>query len=86
MEVISAEVLDDFNKFEALCKEQLVNKPANWRDGQTIFNFVDEVFGVARHVQFKNNVDCFYDDRYIDEFIKKSYAAIQTYRRKTETD
>ena len=46
-----------------------VEKPKNWRDGQFVFNYVDEVYGVARIAQFTYRVDCFYDDTRIDEFI-----------------
>ena len=39
------------------------------RRGQAIFNCVDDNYGpVARKVQHKDNVDCFYDDSLIDEF------------------
>lgn len=48
------------------------NKPKNWREGQAVFNYVDEVYGVARTVQFHENVDCFYDDSKIDLFIEKA--------------
>ena len=44
-------------------------KPKNWREGQAVFNYIDEVYGVARIAQFKYRVDCFYNDDKIDEFI-----------------
>ena len=44
-------------------------KPKNWREGQAVFNYIDEVYGVARIAQFKYCVDCFYNDDKIDEFI-----------------
>jgi hypothetical protein len=60
------------------------NKPKNWREGQAVFNYIDEVYGVARTVQFHENVDCFYDDSKIDVFIEtcakiitKRYEPIQ---------
>ena len=46
-------------------------KPKNWREGQAVFNYVDEVYGVARIVQFQHHIDCFYWDDTIDEFIEK---------------
>lgn len=46
------------------------NKPHHWREGQYVFNYIDEVFGVAREAQFKYKVDCFYRDDKIDEFIE----------------
>ena len=56
-----------------------VNKcPTNWRQGQKVFNVIDEVYGIARDVQFKDGVDCFYDDKKIDEFIEKAWNRIKT--------
>ena len=48
----------------------LPEKPKNWREGQAVFNYIDENYGVARTVQFHENVDCFYDDSKIDAFIE----------------
>lgn len=47
-------------------------KPKNWREGQFVFNMVDELYGVARIAQFRYNVDCFHNDEKIDEFIEVS--------------
>lgn len=52
------------------------NKPRKWRDGQFVFNYIDCIYGVARDVQCKDGVDCFYDDTQIDEFIKMSAKRI----------
>ena len=52
------------------------NKPRGWRKGQFVFNYIDCVYGVARDVQLKDGVDCFYDDTQIDEFIKMSAKRI----------
>lgn len=63
-------------KFEDFREDVLtavLNKPKEWRDGQTVFNYIDEVYDVARKVQFIDGVDCFYDDSKIDEFICRSY-------------
>ena len=46
--------------------------PPNWREGQFVFNRVDELYGVARAIQFIDKVDCFYDDSKIDEFIERT--------------
>lgn len=46
-----------------------IEKPSNWRDGQFVFNTIDELYKVARKVQFENNIDCFYDDSKINQFI-----------------
>lgn len=46
-----------------------IEKPSNWRDGQFVFNTIDKLYKVARKVQFENNIDCFYDDSKINQFI-----------------
>lgn len=46
-------------------------KPAHWRLGQFVFNYIEYTYGdVARVVQFKDGVDCFYNDSKIDEFLE----------------
>lgn len=45
-------------------------KPPQWRKGQFVFNYIDEIYGIARDIQFKDNVDCFYNDDKIDEFLE----------------
>ena len=44
--------------------------PPHWRKGQFVFNYIDEIYGVARHVQFVDHVDCFYNDGQIDSFLR----------------
>ena len=46
-----------------------IEKPSNWRDGQFVFNTIDKLYKIARKVQFENNIDCFYDDSKINQFI-----------------
>lgn len=47
-------------------------KPEGWREGQFVFNVIEDYFGaVAREVQFEDRVDCFHDDKQIDNFIQK---------------
>ena len=66
--------------FEELKKEVNTNllnsKPNSWRDGQFVFNYIDAIYGVSRYVQFERNVDCFYSDSKIDEFIKECAIVI----------
>lgn len=52
------------------------NKPKQWRKGQAVFNYIDKNYDVARAVQFMDNVDCFYNDKFIDEFIDKAFSRI----------
>lgn len=57
---------------EELKKEVMtksINKPKSWRLGQFVFNYIDEKYGVSRIVQFNDKVDCFYDDKNIDNFL-----------------
>lgn len=59
--------------FDGLKNEVMIameNKPKQWRKGQFVFNYIDEVYGIARHVQFVDNVDCFYLDDQIDSFLR----------------
>jgi hypothetical protein len=48
-----------------------VDKPLQLREGQFVFNRVDELYGVARTIQFNDRVDCFYDDSKINEFLDR---------------
>ena len=50
--------------------------PKNWRKGQSVFNYIDNVYGVARNIQFGYGIDCFYNDDYIDNFINKAVELI----------
>ena len=44
---------------ESLKKEIAdVEFPKNWREGQKVFNYVDQVFGIARYIQFNKGIDC----------------------------
>ena len=64
-------------KNEVLTANKMGYKPQCWRDGQFVFNYIDEKYGVARSVQFIDGVDCFYDDSKIEEFITRSYEYIK---------
>ena len=61
-------ILDDSKKMKELYPY--------YRWGQAVFNYVDEYFGVARKVQFEDNVDCFYNDDAVDAFIEKALDAL----------
>jgi hypothetical protein len=52
-------------------------KPKQWRDGQFVFNYIEEVYGeVARISQFRDRIDCFYIDDNIEAFIRNCYEII----------
>lgn len=50
--------------------------PKNWRKGQSVFNYIDNVYGIARTIQFKYGIDCFYNDNNIDDFLNKAVEII----------
>ena len=66
-----------FEEFENEVLTAMNSKPKKWRDGQFVFNYIDEKYGVARSVQFIDGVDCFYVDSKIEEFITRSYEYIK---------
>ena len=43
--------------------------PKGWRKGQRVFNYIDDVYGIARRIQFEKHVDCFHNDDAIDAFL-----------------
>lgn len=62
-------------RFEDLRREiieAMKDKPRFIREGQFVFNYIDEKYGVARAIQFEDNIDCFHDDRQIDKFIGRA--------------
>ena len=63
----------EFKDFREKVMEAMKNKPEQWRDGQFVFNYINDKYGVARYVQFIEGVDCYYDDKKIDEFISLCY-------------
>lgn len=50
--------------------EAMKNKPSWSREGQFVFNYINEHYRVARTAQFDYGIDCFYLDHKIDEFIE----------------
>lgn len=68
-----------YKEFENEILTALKDKPSDWRDGQFVFNYVDHFFGVAREAQYKEGIDCFYDDNKIDAFIKCCYTILRDY-------
>lgn len=62
-------------RFEELKREiieAMKDKPRYIREGQFVFNYIDEKYGVARAIQYEDKIDCFYDDRQIDKFIGRA--------------
>jgi len=63
-------------------KQEILNfvtsRENNIRKGQAVFNYIDEKYGIARDIQHIDNIDCFYDDYYIDEFLDAAYNRLYT--------
>lgn len=72
-----------FEQFDAEVKKAASedNRPSNWRYGQTVFNYIEQVFGVSRLVQFEKGVDCFYNDAAVDRFIVEAYGYYVKYNK-----
>lgn len=66
------------NEFYNEIKNAIKNRPSYYRKGQACFNYIDEKYGVARIVQFKYRIDCFYDDSKINDFIDASYEELNS--------
>jgi hypothetical protein len=45
-----------------------------------VFNYIDAVYGVAREVQCRDGIDCFYDDDKIYPFLVRSWQVIERRR------
>ena len=65
-----------YNEFVDDVMAKVTECPKCWRKGQSVFNVVDDHYGVARSVQFIDHVDCFYNDDKIDEFLTKAYIKL----------
>lgn len=66
-------------RFEELRREiieAMKDKPRFIKEGQFVFNYIDEKYGVARAIQFEDNIDCFHDDNQINTFIAKATQRI----------
>jgi hypothetical protein len=64
-------------EFQKEIDDALKNKPQEWRKGQFVFNYINQVYpGVGRVAQFKYGVDCFFNDDNIPEFIDCCYNEI----------
>lgn len=65
-----------FDEFNRDIEDGIKEYPPNWRYGQKVFNYVDEKYGVARKVQYLDNVDCFYNDGFVQSFIICAYRRL----------
>ena len=66
----------NYEDFKKEIDEAISTRPKTWRKGQAVFNYIDDNYGVARDVQFKDNVDCFYDDIRIESFVRLAFKRI----------
>ena len=65
-----------FGDFKNEINNVIAYRPKHIRKGQAVFNYVDTKYDVARAVQFDDNVDCFYRDDQIEDFLQKAYKRI----------
>jgi hypothetical protein len=61
------------SEFELPIWEEVNKRPSFIRRGQAVFNATEEIYGVAREVQFNDRIDCFYDDSQIEAFLDAAY-------------
>lgn len=66
-----------YEEFRNECLAVAETRPSHIRKGQSIFNYVDEKYDVAREAQFTYGIDCYYLDNKIDEFIKCTYNILK---------
>ena len=79
-------MLFTLEEFKNIVFSEVEKCPKNWRKGQSVFNVIDEMFGVARYVQFVDKIDCFYDNDKIDEFIEASWNTYVTAQYDTNSE
>lgn len=63
-------------EFKKDVMEGIKELPDNWREGQKVFNYINFIYHVARKVQLEYGIDCFYNDKEIDNFIEKAYICL----------
>lgn len=51
-------------------------KPAWYRKGQFVFNYIDFEYGVCKEVIQRYGVNCLYEDDHIDRFLEACVAII----------
>lgn len=68
----------ELSEFKIEIEKGIQNYPSNWRYGQKVFNYIDVNYNIARTVQYKDNIDCFYNDKNADDFIKKAMIYLFT--------
>lgn len=69
---------DEFRS-EILEAAEVAVKEKGWRRGQAVFNYVADVFCVARETQFRDGVDCFFNDDLIEDFIILCYKHLREF-------
>lgn len=77
-------IINDKDRFKDHVKniaKSIIDESPHIRYGQAIFNYVDEKYGVARIAQFDYGIDCFYDDKKVEQFLDKCYELIKTVYR-----
>lgn len=66
------------SEFKIEIETEIEKRPSYIRYGQAVFNYISQHYGeVAREAQFKHNVDCFYRDDLVDDFIRTCYHILK---------
>ena len=65
--------LNEFREDTIINAKKIQEENPHLRYGQSVFNYVEEKYGVARYVQFNDGIDCFYDDEKVDLFIEDAW-------------
>lgn len=76
--------LEDFKEDVIINAKMIQEEYPHLRYGQSVFNYIEEKYGVARYVQFSDGIDCFYNDSKVELFIEAAwnwYMQIQNGRK-----
>lgn len=66
--------------FELPIWNEVNKRPSFIRRGQAVFNATEEIYGgISREVQFKDRIDCFYDDSQIEAFLDAAYQRYMSF-------
>lgn len=59
-------------KEEFLNEVELIiqNRPEWSRKGQAVFHYIEQKYGVATVAKFSHGKDCYYEDKYIKDFVE----------------
>jgi hypothetical protein len=65
--------LNEFREDTIINARKMQEEHPCLRYGQSVFNYIEEKYGVARYVQFNDGIDCFYNDDKVELFIEDAW-------------